>query len=64
MQFESFYWLSPSMGYLKVNALIARELLGFTCTSLLTMNEKFQYCTNPPSAVLQMSSSLLVNECR
>ena len=31
------------MVYLQVNALIARELSEFTCTSSLTMNEKFQY---------------------
>ena len=43
--------------YLKVNALIARELSRFTCTSSLTMNEA-------PRAVLKISSSLLVNECR
>ena len=54
--------------YLKVNALsntyLARELLGFTCMSSLTMNEKFQYHTRPPSAVLKLSSSLLVSLCR
>ena len=27
------------------------------------MNEKIQYRTRPPSAVLKISSSLLVNEC-
>ena len=42
----------------------ASELSGFTCTSSLTMNEKFQYRTGPPRAVLKISSSLLVNECR
>ena len=42
----------------------ASELSGFTCTSSLTMNEKFQYRTRPPSAVLKILSSLLVNECR
>ena len=31
----------------------ASELSGFTCTSSLTMNEKFQYRTKPPSAVLK-----------
>ena len=31
----------------------ASELSGFTCTSTLTMNEKFQYRTRPPSAVLK-----------
>ena len=36
----------------------ASELWGFTCTSSLTMNEKFQYRTRPLSAVL------LVNSCR
>ena len=41
------------MDYLQVKALIARELSGFTCTSSLTMNEKFQYRTRPPSAVLK-----------
>ena len=43
------------------------ELLGFTCTSSLfyiTVNEKFQYRTRPPSAVLKISSSLLVNVWR
>ena len=42
----------------------ANELSGFTCTSSLTMNEKIQYRTRPPSAVLKISSSLLVNSCR
>ena len=41
----------------------ASELSGFTCTSSLTMNEKIQYRTRPPSAVLKISSSLLVSEC-
>ena len=31
----------------------ASELWGFTCTSLQTMNEKFQYRIRPPSAVLK-----------
>ena len=31
----------------------ASELSGFTCTSSLTMNEKFQYRTRSPSAVLK-----------
>ena len=31
----------------------ASELSGFTCTSSLTMKEKFQYRTRPPSAVLK-----------
>ena len=31
----------------------ASELSGFTCTSSLTMDEKFQYRTRPPSAVLK-----------
>ena len=31
----------------------ASELLGFTCMSSLTMNEKFQYRTRPPSALLK-----------
>ena len=31
----------------------ASELSRFTCTSSLTMNEKFQYCSRPPSAVLK-----------
>ena len=37
----------------------ASELSGSTCTSSLTTNEKFQYRTRPPSAVLKISSSLL-----
>ena len=31
----------------------ASELSGFTCMSSLTMNEKFQYRTRPPRAVLK-----------
>ena len=31
----------------------ASELSGFTCTSSLTMNEKFQYRTRRPCAVLK-----------
>ena len=31
----------------------ASELSGFTCTSSLAMNEKFQYRTRPPTAVLK-----------
>ena len=31
----------------------ASELSGFTCTSSLTMNEKFQYRTRPSSALLK-----------
>ena len=42
----------------------ASELSGFTCTSSLTINEKVQYRTRRPRAVLKISSSLLVNECR
>ena len=45
--------VSLSEHYLQVNALIACELSGFTCTSSLTMNEKFQYGTRPPSVVLK-----------
>ena len=41
----------------------ASELSGFTCTSSLTMNEKFQYYMRRLSAVLKISRSLLVNEC-
>ena len=42
------------IAYLQVNALIARELSGFTCTSSLTMNEKFQYRTRRPRAELKI----------
>ena len=31
----------------------ASELSGFTCTSSLTMNKKFQYCKRPRSVVLK-----------
>ena len=61
---NKFFFLSSGIWYLQVNALIARELSGFTCTSSLTMNKKFQYRTRPPRAVLQISRSLLVNSCR
>ena len=33
----------------------ASELLGFTCTSSLTMNEKFQYRTRRPREVFKIS---------
>ena len=39
----------------------ASELSGFTCTSSLTMNEKFQYRTRPPSAALK-NVELIVSE--
>ena len=39
----------------------ASELSGFTCTSSVTMNEKFQYRTRPPSAVLK-NFEFIVNE--
>ena len=42
-----------SVTSLHVNALNGRELSGFTCTNSLTMNEKFQYRTRTPSAVLK-----------
>ena len=35
----------------------ASELSAFTCTSSLTMNEKFQYRKRPPCAVLKISCS-------
>ena len=38
------------------------ESSGFTCTSSLTMNDKFQYRTRPPRTVLKIWSSLLVSE--
>ena len=57
-----YKFTSPSTNYRLTHS--ASELSGFTCTSSLTMNEKFQYRTRPPSAVFKISSSLLVNECR
>ena len=47
-----------------VNALIARELSGFTCTRSLTMNSKFSIPHSAASCGIEISSSLLVNECR
>ena len=35
----------------------ASELLGFTCKSSLTMNEKFQYRTRPPSVIIMIMTS-------
>ena len=40
----------------------ASELSGFTCTSSLTMTDKFQYRTRPPSAVLKNFDNSLA-EC-
>ena len=37
-----------------VNALVARELSGFTCTRSLKMNEKFQCRTRWARAVLKL----------
>ena len=56
--------ISMDIKYLQVNALIVGELLGFNCTSLLTMNKKFQYHKRLLSAVLKILISLLVNEYR
>ena len=44
-----------------VNALIARELSGFTCTLSLTINSKFSI---PHEAGIEISRSLLVISCR
>ena len=43
-----------SLWYIYMLTHSASELSGFTCTSSLTMNEKFQYRTRPPSAVLKI----------
>ena len=40
----------------------ASELSGFTCTSSLTMKEKFQYRTRPPSAVFKKIFEFIVCE--
>ena len=47
-----------------VNALIARELSGFTCTRSLTMNSKFSIPHSATSCGIEISRSLLVNSCR
>ena len=52
----SLQLLYQSINIPKINYRLthsASELSGFTCTSSLTMNEKFQYGTRPPSAVLK-----------
>ena len=40
-KFDDFAYSVFNLNNEKVNALIARELSGFTCTRSLTMNEKF-----------------------
>ena len=52
---------SPSKN---VNALIARELSGFTCTRSLTMNSKFSIPHSAALCGIEISRSLLVNSCR
>ena len=47
-----------------VNALIARELSGFTCTRSLTMNSKFSIPHSEASCGIEIARSLLVNSCR
>ena len=47
-----------------VNALIARELSGFTCTRSLAMNSKFSIPHEAASCGIEFSRSLLVNSCR
>ena len=47
-----------------VNALIAHELSGFTCTCSLTMNSKFSIQHSAASCGIEISRSLLVNSCR
>ena len=47
-----------------VNALIARELSGFTCTRSLTMNSKFSILHSAASCGIEFSRSLLLNSCR
>ena len=46
--------------YLQVNALIVRELSGFTCTSLLTINKKLQFRTRLPRAAMKGADLLMV----
>ena len=47
-----------------VNALIARELSGFTCTLSSTMNSKFSITHLASSCGIEISRSFLVNSCR
>ena len=47
-----------------VNALIARELSGFTCTRALTKNSKFSIPHEAVSCGIEISRSLLVDSCR
>ena len=46
--------------YLQVNALIVRELSGFTCTSSLTINKKLQFRTRLPRAAMKGADLLTV----
>ena len=46
--------ISPVPFFLQLRIFsFASELSGFTCTSSLTVNEKFQYRMRPPSVVLK-----------
>ena len=47
-----------------VNALIARELSGFTCTRSPTIDSKFSIPHEAASCGIEISRSLLVNSCR
>ena len=63
-KFDVFVCSVFNLNNKNVNALIARELSGFTCTRSLTMNSKFSIPHETAECGIEISRSLLVNECR
>ena len=63
-KFDDFGCSVFNLNNKNVNALIARELSGFTCTRSLTMNSKFSITHEAASCGIEISRSLLVNSCR
>ena len=63
-KFDNFFCCVFNLNNQNVNALIARELLEFTCTRSLTMNSKFSIQHSEASCSIEIPRSLLVNSCR
>ena len=62
--FDDFCCSVFNLNNKNVNALIARELSGFTSTRSLTMNSKFSTPYEAASCGIEICRSLLVNSCR
>ena len=63
-KFDDFVCSVFNLNDNNVNALIVRELSGFTCTRSLTMNSKFSIPHEAASCGIEITRSLLVNSVR